>query len=89
MKVSAILTVALFGVSAATIAHASSAPNNNNQPPIEHYNYGMRLDISKLLSQSDVPDVCGVVPMRMTYEDSQGKQHILAYEILGSGCNND
>jgi len=26
--------------------------------------------------------------VHMTYQDSQGKQHILQYEVMGSGCSN-
>jgi hypothetical protein len=35
-----------------------------------------------------VPNVCAVVPMRMTYLDSQGQQHVMAYQVMGNGCSN-
>ncbi len=38
--------------------------------PIEQYSYSQHLDIDHVISISEVPNVCAVVPVRMTYEDS-------------------
>ncbi|MCU7249706.1 DUF2790 domain-containing protein [Pseudomonas koreensis] len=52
------------------------------------YRYGMNLDIAKVISITPVADVCGVVPVEMTYLDSDGAKHILQYSEFGSGCSN-
>ncbi|WP_456024478.1 DUF2790 domain-containing protein [Pseudomonas protegens] len=52
------------------------------------YRYGMPLDIAHVLSITPVADVCGVVPVEMTYLDSHGGKHILQYSEFGSGCSN-
>ncbi|WP_248749268.1 DUF2790 domain-containing protein [Pseudomonas sp. MWU15-20650] len=55
---------------------------------VEHYSYSQSLDIAHVISTSEVADVCAVVPVRMTYEDSKGQQHILEYHVMGNGCSN-
>jgi hypothetical protein len=52
------------------------------------YRFGMQLDIAQVLSITPVADVCGVVPVEMTYLDSHGGKHILQYSEFGSGCSN-
>lgn len=89
MKTPAALTLALFGFSSMAMAQGGGVSTDDNSILVEQYSYGMRLDVAKVISRSDVPDVCNVVPARMTYDDSQGKRHILAYQILGTGCSND
>jgi septum formation inhibitor MinC len=58
------------------------------QIPVEQYSYSQHLDIARVLSMSEVPNVCEVVPARMTYEDSKGQKHILEYRVMGNGCSN-
>jgi len=58
------------------------------QIPVEQYSYSQHLDIARVISMSEVPIVCEVVPARMTYEDSQGQKHILEYRVMGNGCSN-
>lgn len=82
MKVS-MLVLALFGFSSVVMAQDSTTT-----PPVEQYTYASHLDVAKIISEDPVPDVCAVVPAHMTYQDSQGKQHILQYEVMGSGCSN-
>ncbi|EJZ58909.1 hypothetical protein I1A_003240 [Pseudomonas fluorescens R124] len=52
------------------------------------YHYGMHLDIAEVVSITPVADVCGVVPVEMTYLDSNGDKHILQYSEFGNGCSN-
>lgn len=54
------------------------------QIPVEQYSYSQHLDIARVISMSEVPNVCEVVPARMTYEDSQGQKHILEYRVMGN-----
>lgn len=89
MKAPAALILALCGFSSLAMAQGGGISTKNNKMPVEQYSYGMRLDIAKVISQSDVSNVCAAVPARMTYDDSQGKRHILAYEVMGNGCSND
>jgi len=58
------------------------------QIPVEQYSYSQHLDIARVISMSEVPNVCEVVPARMTYEDSNGQKHILEYRVMGNGCSN-
>ncbi|MFV3406167.1 MULTISPECIES: DUF2790 domain-containing protein [Pseudomonas] len=58
------------------------------QIPVEQYSYAQHLDIARVISMSEVPNVCEVVPARMTYEDSKGQKHILEYRVMGNGCSN-
>lgn len=55
---------------------------------ISDYHYGMDLDIAKVVSHSDIPNVCHVVPAEMIYKDSQGELHTVHYRVMGSGCLN-
>ena len=75
----------------ATAALADEAPTElagQNAPIVEDYTYSTHLDVAKVLSMSEVPNVCEVVPAKMEYEDSQGHRHILNYKIMGNGCSN-
>ncbi len=87
MKVSVAL-FALFGFSGLVMAQEGVAPVEDQQAQVEQYTYSAHLDIAKVISQTEAADVCAVVPMRMTYEDSQGKRHTMEYKAMGSGCNN-
>lgn len=85
----ALLVLALSSL-CATAAVADEIPTDvASQPPVEEtYTYSTHLDIAKVVSMSEVPNVCEVVPARMEYEDSQGQRHILNYRIMGNGCSN-
>ncbi|GAB3394913.1 DUF2790 domain-containing protein [Azotobacter armeniacus] len=70
---------------------ADEQPTTANNPEtleVERYEYAMDLDIARVIKSPDIPDVCGVVPVQMTYEDHQGKRHILEYLVMGKGCLN-
>jgi len=86
----ALVVMALSSV-CATAALADEAPTElagKNAPIVEDYTYSTHLDIAKVLSMSNVPNVCEVVPVKMEYEDSQGQRHILNYHVMGNGCSN-
>ncbi|MGE8408460.1 MAG: DUF2790 domain-containing protein [Pseudomonas sp.] len=83
----ALLVLALGSL--CSVAMADEVANNSaEQIPVEQYSYSQHLDIAKVLSMSEIPNVCEVVPARMTYEDSQGQKHILEYRVMGNGCSN-
>lgn len=50
------------------------------------YQYGMQLDIARLISRSDIANKCNVVPALMTYADLQDVSHTLRYSLMGNGC---
>ncbi|SMQ30368.1 Protein of unknown function [Pseudomonas helmanticensis] len=52
------------------------------------YQYGMHLDVAKVIHITEAANVCGPTPVQMTYQDSQGKTHTLEYSIIGGGCTN-
>ncbi len=83
----ALLVLVLGSVCGAAMAD-EVANKGAEQIPVEQYRYSQHLDIAKVISMSEIPNVCEVVPARMTYEDSQGQKHILEYRVMGNGCSN-
>ncbi|MCI0912661.1 MULTISPECIES: DUF2790 domain-containing protein [Pseudomonas] len=81
----ALLVLVLGGLCSAAIAGEAK---DVEQIPVEQYSYSQHLDIARVISMSEVPNVCEVVPARMTYEDSKGQKHILEYRVMGNGCSN-
>ena len=89
-QMKALLVMALSSL-CATAALADEAPTDvasQSTPIVEDYTYSTHLDVAKVVSMSEVPDVCQVVPVKMEYEDSQGQRHILQYQVMGNGCSN-
>lgn len=86
MKAFALL--ALAGMSSFALAAEQAETAVAQESAVEKYHYGVELDIAKVLSRSDIPNVCGIVPAYMTYEDHQGKVHRLEYMVFGQGCSN-
>ncbi|WP_060500679.1 DUF2790 domain-containing protein [Pseudomonas sp. NBRC 111133] len=81
----ALLVLVLGSLSGAAMAGEAK---DAEQIPVEQYSYSQHLDIARVISMSEVPNVCEVVPARMTYEDSKGQKHILEYRVMGNGCSN-
>lgn len=79
-----LLALILAGFATLAVAGETSTVQ---QPPVEQYSYGTKLDIARVISLSTVPDVCEVVPATMTYEDSQGQRHTIEYQAMGDGCS--
>lgn len=89
-EMKALVVLALSSL-CATAALADEAPTElagRNAPIVEDYTYSTHLDVAKVVSMSDIPQVCEVVPVKMEYEDSQGQRHILNYHVMGDGCSN-
>ena len=84
----ALLVLALSSVCLTAMAGEVPTDVAEQQPPIEEYTYSTDLDIAKVISMSEAPNVCEVVPMKMEYEDSHGQRHILRYSMMGNGCSN-
>lgn len=77
------LALGIFGAQ----AFADDGSTAQQKTAVENYTYESKLDVKKVISRSDIPKYCGPVPVKMTYEDSQGQQHILEYLVMGE-CSN-
>ncbi|KJH78557.1 MULTISPECIES: DUF2790 domain-containing protein [Pseudomonas] len=84
----ALLVLALSSLCATAMADEVPTDVAQQQPVVEEYTYSTHLDIAKVVSMSEIPNVCEVVPMKMEYDDSHGQRHILRYSIMGNGCSN-
>ena len=84
----ALLVLALSSLCATAMADEVPTDVAQQQPAIEEYTYSTHLDIAKVVSMSEIPNVCEVVPMKMEYDDSTGQRHILRYSVMGNGCSN-
>lgn len=76
----------LIGVLSFAAISAQADEKSSAQNP-EHYQYGMELDISKVVTQSEGAEVNGVVPVQLTYQDSRGDRHTIQYEVMGAGTS--
>ncbi|UVE19133.1 DUF2790 domain-containing protein [Pseudomonas sp. LS44] len=84
MKAFVILTLA--SLSSVAFAEQATASDQAQELDVVTYNYDMKLDVAHVVSITDTSKECGIVPTRMTYDDSQGKRHIVEYMIWGNGC---
>ncbi|QXH79338.1 DUF2790 domain-containing protein [Pseudomonas salmasensis] len=49
----------------------------------------VHLDVAKVLSSTDTYGQCGIVPAQLRYLDHQDREHVLDYQVQGTGCTND
>jgi len=85
MKAWALLVLA--GVSCVSLAGEQPLANEQEQANVEQYQYGMDLDVARVIKSAEVPNTCNVEPVQMVYEDHQGKRHTLEYLVAGTGCS--
>ena len=52
-------------------------------PVSKEYEYGMKVDVVKVISVVRPATVCAVVPAAMTYEDSTGQLNTIRYTVAG------
>jgi hypothetical protein len=64
-----------------------AAEQGKAPPVVKEYEYGMKLDVVKIVSVVTPQPACSVVPTAMTYEDSQGQLNTLKYSVAGV-CRN-
>ncbi|MGY4532573.1 hypothetical protein ACVW0Y_001697 [Pseudomonas sp. TE3786] len=85
MKTAAIAAFALIATAPFAFAQSVQATNSKAGAdiPTVQYEYGMELDVKKVLSLTDVSNVAGVVPVTMVYQDSQGRVQKVKYLELG------
>lgn len=71
-----------------SVAMANDQDTQTAQVTVESYRYYQDLDIAHVVAISEIPNVCDVVPVQMTYDDSKGDRHVMEYHVMGSGCTN-
>lgn len=76
----------VIGVLSFAAISAQADEKANVQSP-EHYQYGMKLDIAKVVAQSEGVEVNGIIPMQLTYLDSRGGRHTVQYDVLSARVN--
>lgn len=52
-------------------------------PVTKQYEYGMKVDVVKVVSVVRPAKVCAVVPAAMTYEDPEGQLNTITYTVAG------
>jgi photosystem II stability/assembly factor-like uncharacterized protein len=82
----ALLVLVMSGFCASAFAAETPDAAINSTLPVEQYTYSTHLDIAKVISMTPISNVCKVVPARMDYVDSKGKEHVLEYRVMGNGC---
>jgi hypothetical protein len=81
------LILAFSALLASTAVFAAPSPDTT---VIHDKNaFHVHLDVDKVLSSTDISQACGVIPARLDYLDHQGREHVLDYDVQGSGCIND
>ncbi|WP_033064189.1 DUF2790 domain-containing protein [Pseudomonas sp. GM18] len=64
-----------------------AADQGKPAPVVKDYEYGMKLDVVKVVSVVRPQVACAVVPTAMTYEDSKGQLNTIKYTVAGD-CRN-
>ncbi|AZE95526.1 hypothetical protein C4J95_3486 [Pseudomonas orientalis] len=85
MKHFAIALAALLATG--SVFAADTAP----AAPVIHDKTGfyVHLDVAKVLSSTDSSGQCGIVPAQLRYLDHQEREHVLDYQVQGTGCASD
>ncbi|AWY44066.1 DUF2790 domain-containing protein [Pseudomonas putida] len=73
---------------AALLATGSALADTQATPAVIHDKDAafVHLDVAKVLGETDISQLCGIVPAQLNYVDHQGRQHELDYLVQGSGC---
>ncbi|SCW73002.1 MULTISPECIES: DUF2790 domain-containing protein [unclassified Pseudomonas] len=82
------LLLVLFLGCLGSVAMADEQDTQAAQVRVEPYRYSQNLDIAHIVAMTPIPNICDVVPVRMTYDDSKGDRHIMECQVIGTGCTN-
>ncbi|KAF2394032.1 DUF2790 domain-containing protein [Pseudomonas frederiksbergensis] len=76
---------------AALLATGSAFADTQPQAAVIYDKTGffVHMDVAKVLSSTDISQQCGIIPARLDYLDHNGQEHVLDYQVEGSGCIND
>lgn len=78
----------LFLACLGSVAMADEQDTRAAQVTVEPYQYAQKLDMAHIVAMTPIPNICDVVPVQMTYDDSRGDRHIMEYQVIGTGCTN-
>ena len=87
MNILAKLSLGSFGLLLMTGTAMASMPDIEHAIRDQPGAY-VNLDIAKTVASTDISNKCGVVPAKLVYLDHQGREHVLNYQVEGSGCAN-
>ena len=81
----------LIALGFAALLATGSAFAADTAPHVIHDKTGffVHLDVARVLSSTDTYGQCGVVPAQLRYLDHQDREHVLDYQVQGTGCAND
>lgn len=86
MKQVALIGVGLIWLAGA--AHAASPMPEQAAGPVQAYQYGMKLDVAKVLDIEEPPTMrCKVITAKMTYQNSAGQVEQLQYLKMSEACS--
>jgi len=80
-------SIAVLAVAAALTSFGALADTGNKQPvSSSNYEYGMPLDVAKVISITPASDAadCQVGTAHMVYVDHQGQKREIAYREMGN-----
>ncbi|WP_213880834.1 DUF2790 domain-containing protein [Pseudomonas sp. dw_358] len=80
----------LAAVTALLVASPVFASTLDNTAPIHDKDgFYVKMDIAKVISDTNTSVLCGIQPARLDYLDHAGREHVLNYKVEGLGCTND
>ncbi|ABY98333.1 TPA: DUF2790 domain-containing protein [Pseudomonas putida] len=79
-------SIAVFAVAAALASFGAFADTASNQPVSNTYEYGMPLDVAKVISITPASNAadCQVGTAHMVYVDHQGQKREVDYREMGN-----
>lgn len=83
MKIASVVSAVLSSLAPSVFAQDIYQEPGSGIPVVD-YEYGMELDVHRVLSRTDTTHRVGVVPVTMVYEDSKGELHKIRFLEWGS-----
>lgn len=79
-------SIAVLAVAAALVSFGALADTASNPPVSSNYEYGMPLDVAKVISITPASNAadCQVGTAHMVYVDHQGQKHEIDYREMGN-----
>lgn len=87
MKIASVVTAFITSLAPAAFAAEIDREPGSGIPAVK-YQYGMQVDINKVLYRTDNSKKVGVVPVNVVYEDSKGEVHKIQFMEWGNGPHN-
>ncbi|RCL23296.1 DUF2790 domain-containing protein [Pseudomonas sp. AFG_SD02_1510_Pfu_092] len=79
-------SIAVLALAASLASFGALADAGSQQPVSRNYQYGMPLDVAKVISLTPASNAadCQVGTAHMVYVDHQGQQHAIDYREMGN-----